>query len=56
MTRERMREELNWGVATLLASLLCVALLPLVLPFLLAERLGGARRGLADQSKRPRAR
>lgn len=38
MTRGRLREELIWGVATLLAALLCVALLPFVMPFLLAER------------------
>lgn len=51
MTRERLREELVWGVATLLAVLLCVALLPLALPFLLTERLGGAHRSLADKGE-----
>lgn len=56
MTRERLREELNWGVATALAALFCVSVLPLMLPFLLAERLGGARRGVAGLGEQPRAR
>ena len=56
MTRGRLREELIWGVATLLATPLCLALLPVALPFLFAERLGGARRRAADSAEHPRAR
>ena len=32
-----MREELTWGVATLLAALLCLVLMPIALPFLAWE-------------------
>lgn len=51
MTRGRLREELIWGVATMLAALLCVALLPFALSFFVAERLRGARRGLANKGE-----
>ena len=43
MTRGRLREELIWSVATLLAALLCVAALPLVLALALIDRLRGTR-------------
>lgn len=43
MTRKRIREELTWGVATLVAAPLCVAALPLMLLLALVDWLRGAR-------------
>lgn len=40
MTREQIREGLTWGVATLLAALLCLSISPLVLLFAFVWRLG----------------
>lgn len=37
MTRERLQQELTWGVATLLAGPLCLVLLTFVLPALFVE-------------------
>ena len=40
VTREQIREGLTWGVATLLAALLCLSISPLVLLFAFVWRLG----------------
>jgi len=37
MTRERLQQELTWGVATLLAGPLCLVLPTFVLPALFVE-------------------
>lgn len=37
MTRERLQQELTWGVATLLVVFLCLVLLPFVLMALFHE-------------------